>query len=118
MNSFLSLHQAASLMGLGRHQARRRLLALHRERPDLALLRRANAGQQSGWWQVDPSVLRLLLLPTSDIDAKDMYDRVGFLESDVRSLQARIGRVEKRQIEQDLCSRMRSMRKKNGANGA
>jgi len=94
----LAMGAAAELMGLSRWQARKRLIKINRQHPQLRLLQRAAYDGTAGNYQVLASALRRILLDEDAISLQEVDSRVGFAESDIRGLQARVGRLENKRI--------------------
>lgn len=99
----VTIAQAAELMGLSRRQARRRLVALHAAHPSLGLLERPSYDGGRAVHRVNARSLRRILLNDDHVAVQDISQRVGLLESDRATMQARIGRVEKTLFQQDTC---------------
>jgi len=96
-----TIAQAAVLMKCSRRHARRVLRARHEQDPRLGVFRRPS-GATEGKISVNLMALAEILNGRStEID--DAVGRIGYLESDVASLQARIGRIEKIAIPQLSC---------------
>lgn len=89
---YLSIAQSAPFMGLSRRRTRERLIFLDRQCPQKGLLRRP--GGPLGNIEVNP--FRLLEVIRGDFvsETADLSLRVGLVESDVATLQARVRRVE------------------------
>jgi hypothetical protein len=87
----LTIAQAAEAMGLSRRQARRRLHELHQAHQSAGILHRLPGARG---WEVSPRGLGLVLSGELEARAEEVAQRVTFLESDMRSVQYRIGRLE------------------------
>jgi hypothetical protein len=112
--TYLTIAQAAELMGLSRRQARRRLTAIHATHSHLRLLERpAHDGCRVNY-RVNPAALRRILLDDDAVTLQDVSERVGFLESDVRSLQIRTGRLENESIQRKRCCKSDPVNWRNG----
>ena len=96
----ISIPQAAGLMGLSRTQAWRRLVRLNRKYPQLRILQRAAYDGTAGKHMVSVASLRRILLDEDALTLADVSGRVGFVESDIRSLQSRVGRLENERFQQ------------------
>lgn len=99
----ISVPQAAALMGISRSQAWRRLVTINRKYPNLRLLQRAAFDGTSGKYRVLTSAFRRILLDEESMTLAEVSERVGFIEADVRSLQARVGRLENSRYQQKIC---------------
>lgn len=93
-DQFLTIAQAAVLMGLSRRQARRRLTALHAKHPQLRLLHRPAYDGEGANYRVSPTALRRILLDEDAITLQDVSERVGLVEADQRVARLRIDRLE------------------------
>jgi hypothetical protein len=96
VSQFLTVSQAAPLMRLSRRQALRRLVELHRASPALGLLSRACHGGFRGVYRVSAKALARILSGEGQDELQDLSSRVGLLESDRATMQARIGLLEKK----------------------
>lgn len=94
MNDFLTISQAAALMGLSRRQARFRLTRLHASHPELRLLERAAYDGTGGNHRVNPAALRRVLLDADAVTLQDVSSRVGIMDADLRTAKLRIDRLE------------------------
>lgn len=100
MNNFLTISQAAELMGLSRRQARFRLTRIHGQHPELRLLERAAYDGTGGNYRVNPAALRRVMLDRDAITLQDVSSRVGILDADLRTAKLRIDRLERETFQQ------------------
>ncbi len=90
----VSIKAASVFMGVCPRHARRILLKRHRNHPEKGLLSRPS-GSSEGHLEVNVAVLRAMVLGAADRELDELGERVGFCESDISSLQVRVGRIEK-----------------------
>jgi hypothetical protein len=96
----LTIAQAAEAMGLSRRQALERLVRHHQKHPSAGILHRIPGTRR---WEVSPRGLGLVVSGEIETWAEEVARRVAFLESDMRSVQYRIGRIEESSIQQKTC---------------
>lgn len=89
----IRVSDAAKLMGVCRRQALRILHQKQRAHPDIEIISRDTA--QAKWW-VHPTGLRQLQKLEADKRQSTLEERVGFLESDLGSLDRKIDRLRLR----------------------
>jgi hypothetical protein len=101
-----TIAQAAVLMKCSRRHARRVLRERHEQDPRLRVLTRPTGAPEGNIAVNLMALAEILHGRSTEID--EAVGRIGYLESDVSSLQARIGRIEKIVIPHVSC-RQRSI---------
>jgi hypothetical protein len=101
----LTIVQASALLGLEYRQGHRLLTAVHAKHPGLRLLFRPGYKGTGGNYDVNPHALRRLMLDDEGMLLNDTVQRVGYLESDLRSITIRVGGLEKSTKGQKACSK-------------
>jgi len=89
----VSMKAAAEFMGVCPRWARKLLNRRHRQNPKLGLLLRPS-GSPEGHIEVNAKALRFILKGGTAQEVEDLGNRVGFCESDIASLQFRLGKIE------------------------
>ena len=97
----VTIAQAAVFMRCSRRHARRVLKARHAKSPDLVLLCRPSGAPEG---RIEVCAMALLrIIQGSSEEIEELASRIGYAESDIASLQVRVGRVEKNSIQQQSC---------------
>lgn len=93
--SGITIKDAADLMGIKQRWARDLLHRRHKQCPELGLLSRPS-GSPRGDLRVDAKALREIMRGGTVQTIEDLTSRVGMIESDISTIQARVRRVERK----------------------